>query len=407
MPARIFISTAGDNANNGETAGAPVATFRQAIINVDDGGTIEIIDSNTHSPSDSFDNRAVVNKSVDIVPSSGQTPILDGAAAHTAGRPGFAGAATCTLTFTGITFQNWGAGNTSYLVNQANAVTLQYNQCTFKSIAGVSIFYDPPTATSGTPNKLDRCRVERTTEKKLFDSPPGGDWHFLIQNSVLHYAGTDSGQVYIDAQNNNHVNGIVRNCSLLVEVNSSTGASDGVIRCGTIENVIIRNAATSGGNAAAALKAKGGYSNNCIFGNFTTGEVSTGASTTGLVTGNPLFVNEGAEPPDLKLQAGSPCIGTGKTIAAVTVDFDGTSRSAPYDIGAFVFTSTAVAFTDDGSETYSRKFGSNSFEIHATANKLATRGFADNKDNRQAPFSVTVAGPATIRRRTTPYKSET
>ena len=407
MPARIFISTAGDNANNGETAGAPVATFRQAIINVDDGGTIEIIDSNTHSPSNSFDNRAVVNKSVDIVPSSGQTPTLDGAAAHTAGRPGFAGAATCTLTFTGITFQNWGAGSTSYLVNQANAVTAQYSQCTFKDI-DINIFHDPPTATSGTPNKLDRCRVERTSTKKLFNSPPGGDWHFLIQNSVFHYTGTDSGQVYIDALNNNHVNGIVRNCSLLVDINDSNGTTNGVIRCGTIENVIIRNTATVGSfSTLAALKAKGGYSNNCIFGNFAVGQVNTGASTAGLVTSNPLFVNEGAEPPDLKLQAGSPCIGTGKTIAAVTVDFDGTSRSAPYDIGAFVFVSTAVGFTDDGSETYSRKFGSNSFEIHATANKLATRGFADNKENRQAPFSVTVAGPPTIRRRTTPYKNET
>ena len=155
MPAKIFISTTGDDANNGETTGAPVATFRQAIINVDDGGTIEIIDSNTHSPSDSFDNRAVVNKSVDIVPSSGQTPILDGAAAHSAGRPGFAGAATCTLTFTGITFQNWGAGSTSYLVNQANTVTAQYSQCIFKSITSVSIFQDPPTATSGTPVDRD------------------------------------------------------------------------------------------------------------------------------------------------------------------------------------------------------------------------------------------------------------
>ena len=407
MPAKIFISTTGDDTNNGETTGAPVATFRQAIINVDDGGTIEIIDSNTHSPSDSFDNRAVVNKSVDIVPSSGQTPILDGAAAHTAGRPGFAMGATCTLTFTGITFQNWGAGNTSYLVNQGDNITLQYSQCIFKSISDVSIFHDPPTATSGTPNKLDRCRIESTAQRQLFNSQPGGDWHFLFQNSVFHYTGTASGQVYIDAGNNNHVNGIVRNCSLLVEVNSSTGASDGVIRCGTIENVIIRNASTSGGNAAAALKAKGGYSNNCIFGNFATGEVSTGASTTGLVTSNPLFVNESSNPPDLKLQTGSPCIGTGKTIAAVTVDFDGTSRSAPYDIGAFVFVSTAASFTDDGAETYSRKFGSNSFEIHAAANKLATRGFNDSKDNRQAPFSVTVAGPATIRRRTTSYKSKT
>ena len=411
MPARIFISTAGDNANNGETAGAPVATFREAVIKVDDGGTIEIIDSNTHSPSNNFDNRVVVNKSVDIVASSGETPTLDGAAAHSANLPGFNMGATCTLTFTGITFQNWGAGATSYLVNQGNNITLQYSQCTFKDI-GIHIFHDPPTATSGTPNKLDRCRVERTSTKKLFNSPPGGDWHFLIQNSVLHYAGTDSNQVYIDAENNNHVNGIVRNCSLLVEVNDAVGTTNGVIRCGTIENVIIRNAATVGSfSTLAALKAKGGYSNNCIFGNFAVGEVNTGASTTGLVTSDPLFVNEGASPPDLQLQAGSPCIGAGKTIAAVTVDFAGTSRSAPYDIGAFVFTSGGggggTSFTsNDGEETYGIKFSS-SFTIRGTANKLVTRKFNSDKDNRQAPYFLTTPGPPTIRERNTPYKNET
>ena len=204
----------------------------------------------------------------------------------------------------------------------------------------------------------------------------------------------------------------MRNCSLLVEVNDAVGTTNGVIRCGTIENVIIRNAATVGSfSTLAALKAKGGYSNNCIFGNFAVGEVNTGASTTGLVTSDPLFVNEGASPPDLKLQSGSPCIGTGKTIAAVTVDFAGTSRSAPYDIGAFVFTSGGggggTSFTsNDGEETYGIKFSS-SFTIRGTANKLVTRKFNSDKDNRQAPYFLTTPGPPTIRERNTPYKNET
>ena len=255
---------------------------------------------------------------------------------------------------------------------------------------------------------MDRCEVQRTATSRIFDPPNGTDMHFVVQNSVFHYTGTDSGQVYIAADNNNHVNGTVRNCSLLVEVNSTTGASNGVIRCGTIENVIIRNAATSGGNAALALKAKTAYSNNCIFGNFTTGEASTGASTTGLLNSNPLFVNEGAEPPDLQLQTGSPCIGAGKTIAAVTVDFAGTSRSAPYDIGAFAFAAGggSINFTGDGTQTYQRKFGSN-FLIHGTANKLATRKFNSDKNNRQAPYFISVSGPPTLRERSGSYKTET
>ena len=52
-------------------------------------------------------------------------------------------------------------------------------------------------------------------------------------------------------------------------------------------------------------------------------------------------------------------------------------------------------------------FGPNSLVMCHTANKLYTRRFAADEDNRQAPYSVTVAGPATIRRRDTPYKNET
>jgi hypothetical protein len=414
MAATIYLATTangGSDSNDGLTTGTPKATFRQAIFAVDDGGTIEVIDSATHSPSDSFDNRAIVNKSVNVVVSDGETPTLDGTAAFIAGRPGFASAGTYTLTFTGFTFENWGASTTSYIVSQTGNLTLQYSQCVFKSIGDVSLFQQPPVATRDTPNKLDRCRIESTVESRIFSSVPGSDWYFLVENCLFEYNGTHSGEVYIDSNNDSHINAIVRNCSFLVELNDTTGTSNGVIRCGTVENTIIKNTSTGGSyTTLAAIKAKSAYSNNCVDGNFAVAEVSTGGTDGGgLVREDPLFTNEASSPADFELQSGSPCIDAGKTIAAVTVDFAGTSRpqGSAYDIGAYETIAGGGSFTpDDGEETYGVKFSS-SFTIRGTANKLATRRFASDKDNRQAPFSVTVSGPATIRRRSTPYKSET
>jgi len=66
-----------------------------------------------------------------------------------------------------------------------------------------------------------------------------------------------------------------------------------------------------------------------------------------------------------------------------------------------------TSFTsNDGEETYGIKFSS-SFTIRGTANKLVTRKFNSDKDNRQAPYFLTTPGPPTIRERNTPYKNET
>ena len=220
---------------------------------------------------------------------------------------------------------------------------------------------------------------------------------------------------------NANANTIIRNCTLLVDRVSGTE----VVRMGVVENIIIKNVTTasvSGGpqnvdSNLVGIDAQVSYSNNCVNGSFGNAagkgaiQDNTGAPVNATdggnnITSDPLFVNQSSVPQGLKLQSGSPCIARGKTISAVTVDFEGTSRAGiPYDIGAFQI--IPLIFTADGSETFNKKFGPNSFLIHGTANKLATRGFNDSKDNRQAPFSVTVAGPPTIRERTTPYKNET
>ena len=63
--------------------------------------------------------------------------------------------------------------------------------------------------------------------------------------------------------------------------------------------------------------------------------------------------------------------------------------------------------SSDADQSGETKFGPNGFEIRATKNRLATRKFPQAEANRQAPFSVSIPGPNTLRNRKTPYKSET
>ena len=122
---------------------------------------------------------------------------------------------------------------------------------------------------------------------------------------------------------------------------------------------------------------------------------------------------------DFGLDTGSVGIDQGTAFNNVSVDILGVSRpqNGSFDIGAFEFTTgggggggggTDEDFTtSNGAETFNLKFGSNSFVIHGTANKLITRRFNSDKDNRQAPYFITIPGPPTIRERNTSYKNET
>ena len=78
--------------------------------------------------------------------------------------------------------------------------------------------------------------------------------------------------------------------------------------------------------------------NNIVYQNSVPGIQNSGVGTVSdhnLVDIDPKFVNAAAF--DFRLQSGSPAIDTGRTVSAVTSDFDGTPRpqGAAYNIGAF------------------------------------------------------------------------
>ena len=424
MAARIFLKAdGGSDSNNGETSGAPVQTFHEALEKVSDGGTIEVLDAGPHSPSNRNSLRAVINKNVDIVAADGVTPTIDGTACRNPpdfgdALPGFnTDGSEVVVNFTGFIFQNFNtdasnSGRVGNVIVRQNAdITVQYTQCTFKDMRAF-LFSNPAPASSASPNKLDRCRIEGSVRSVIFGDYTGafGSGHILVQNSVFAYGGFSSGNVYLEGVQNN-VNAVIRNCSFLVDIDGTTGSSNGLIRFGTIENVIVKNINAGGSyTGLVALNAKTSFSNNCVNGNFATVE-STGDGGTivvAAITTDPLFVSGtsvGDADFNLQLQSSSPCVDTGKTIAAVTVDFDGVARpqGANYDIGAF---EPPIWSDEPGNDPFERKFGSNSFEIRSIKNKLRTRRFRVALNNRQAPFSLTLPGPPSIRGTTKSYKTE-
>ena len=425
----IFVSKAGLDSNAGTSEAAPVKTLFTAFRRAVENDTIQILDSGLYEPGkNSEGGRMLLSESLNFAATEGHIPTFAGTGARDSGAVTLSGFNAVNMgvgkviTFQGITFDDFRSTNNTIVTtdNAVNPPTVQYTDCTFTNMNGSPIFVDPGPATSDVPNLLDRCDIRDGCNDKIIDDIVGTE-HIVIQNCIFHNTASHTTQEYISMGDNASADTIIRNCTLLVDRVSGTE----VVRMGVVENIIIKNTTTasvSGGpqnvdSNLVGIDAQVSYSNNCVNGSFGNGagkgaiQDNTGAGATdggNNITSDPLFIDESSPTGrggGLKLQSGSPCIGTGKTIAAVTVDFDGSSRFVPYDMGAYQM--AAVAFTADGSETFERKFGPKDFSMHATANKLATRGFIDNKDNRQAPFSVTVAGPATIRRRTTPYKNET
>tara|TARA_R100000426_G_scaffold256_1_gene419 strand:- start:71 stop:1303 length:1233 start_codon:yes stop_codon:yes gene_type:complete len=409
--ADIYVSKAGHDGTGDGSLANPYKTIKKAYDESSEGNEIQILDSGIYQVGgpDLASDRVFLTTNVSFTVASGQFPTIDGTSARSIGRPAFHGSTGPggkTVSFTGFTFDSF-TGSSNPICDQAQKIALQFNQCIFKNMNNVPIFSNPPEATSASPNMLNRSEVRSTTHFTVIGGNTGTDKHFLFKNSIFHHTASSANVSYVDSGDGSHTNAIMRNCSLLTTHDGNLGGGGAaIIRFGVIENTILRN--LGGGDQTVGINAASSRSNNCTFGNFLTQQTGGTNGGNNLTSTNPLFVDESSPTGrggGLKLQSGSPCIGAGKTIASVTVDFDGTSRFVPYDMGAYQ--AAAPAFTADGSETSRRKFGSREFLLNATANKLATRGFIDDRDNRQAPFSVTVAGPQTIRKRTTPYKNET
>jgi len=398
----VFVSKSGHDSNPGTDSGSPKLTIQSAVEAVDASPApriVTILDSGTYNELiyvNPFGNG--FGADITIQGDVGQLPVLDGNGLSDVG--GVCNGPTSTgptvpsiTTLKNMKFIRFSTNNGALCGDRSNAngAAFQVSDCEFDNNDKVA---QDLGSTSTKINTFNRCKF---TRNDIFIGN-SDDVYAEITNSVFGGVEDESCIDFGSSRSNSKV----QNCSVVVNMDNNSIA----IRAGVIENCAVQNltaTSTGGSNSTKGISAGDSRSNNLTFGNFNTqqeGGTDGGNNITGQ---DPLFVDTTITAPDLSVPGHSPLIGAGKTIAAITTDFIGIRRAAPYDIGAFEL----PQFTADGSETFNRKFGSNGFLIHGTANKLATRGFIDNKENRQAPFSVTVSGPPTIREKAIPYKNET
>jgi hypothetical protein len=398
--ATVYVAKTGNDSNDG-SEGSPKLTIAGAFSTVsgDNGSTIIILDSGTYNEALNFNVGGGWGMDITVQGSEGETPVIDGTSVDgNGGVRAYAidGAGESTTTLTGLKFINWGG---TYGVLRSNSIynsVFKVTSCTFEDNSSVNY---TPRGVIGNRVVFNRCKLRGND---IFFSTVSGDPYVDVYNCDI-VGTTDNTNIDLGGST---INGTVENCTVLMDV--AQPGTRYAIRAGTINNCIVVNS-HSGTSNLVGISAYGSRGNNCTFGDFGTDQTGGTDNGNNLTDTDPLFVDDTFSNPDLQLQSGSPCIDAGATISAITVDFLGVSRpqGSAYDIGAYEFVDTGPSFTPtDGEETYGVKFSS-SFTIRGTANKLATRRFNSAKDNRQAPFSVTVSGPATIRRRTTPYKSET
>lgn len=174
---------------------------------------------------------------------------------------------------------------------------------------------------NGSGDPPDNCIFRNNRIHDLTrNSEIGQLWGILI-------SGGDNCQVY---------NNVIWN----VDAASGATSGEGIAIAGfsnkiwhnTITDCALRGLSIYGATSTTEVR------NNILWANGTNYYNEAGGNTTyqsNLDGVNPAFVNPGAQ--NFRLQATSPAIDTGQTIASVTTDIDGTARphGAAYDIGAY------------------------------------------------------------------------
>lgn len=181
----------------------------------------------------------------------------------------------------------------------------------------------------------------------------------IIRNNIIYNCGRYGIQMYHDARNTITVNntlvgsptGILNGSGgpLYYPVQGNGFTTNNNIICDTIANAVSEQGLPNPSTIE--------YRNNCLFGNASNSiTATTNAPESGNTTTNPQFVGyvvgsfdyTGA-PDCFKLQVSSPCINTGSTSNAPTVDFAGNLRTAGViDRGAYEYGSGASSGTGDG-----------------------------------------------------------
>lgn len=378
--ATYYVATSGNNANSG-SIGSPWLTIPYGVAQLNAGDTL-YIRGGTY-------NQGIVGSDFTDTGTAGNPIIISGYPGETVTLPMFGAGTGISFYFSGIRYveiQDVICDGSADSVNYG--VGLEDDYITLRRVR-VTAVWKVGVFSGGNNNQYLDCIIDGNGREPSTSYAPGHSAMYLTGDNNL----IQGGQFYNNsgfairfgtsaAAPDRSINNLVERITAYengygigLNGTSDCGSGGGGLVLGDSDN-IVRNSIIYGNLIGLEINGLGGkiaqriksynntYYNNVV--GITVG-ANTGANDTELInnilrnngtdinyvthtntvattnfTGNPLFTNPGAN--DFTLQAGSPCIDTGTTIASVTNDFLGSSRpfNVIYDIGAYEYNATIL-----------------------------------------------------------------
>ena len=401
--------TNGDDGNDGESQASPLKTIGRAIAKANtEGDIVEIIDEATYNESTSTSLMRLEANNVTITHTGSFSlgrPKIDAGGASEAINLN----SKTDITLNGLHITDIQSGGQVLLNNAGAGLTI--TDCFFENVPGLGS--DHLVGTVSKPVRIKQSAF------MFFGS--GGSQINLTSNGV-----TEIENCFFSSSNvggsimRSYVTTATASFCTFIHQDYGPGSSFPVVWWGKVVNCVVTSSVTNANVTNITGIAANEHSNNLVdirgaeFRNFANNS-NASADSTDIINTAVTFVdgtskgNTFSVVQNYALAEGSRGIDEGVTFNSIDVDIIGTSRpqGAGFDMGAF---ETIQAYWSAEGQQTETKFGQNGFEIRATKNRLATRSFPDQKDNRQAPYYVTIAGPPTLRGQTPggkPYKNET
>lgn len=287
-------------------SGQPYTTIQAAMLAAVDGDTIRVMDSQTYQDGQvRFDTPVPTLDNVTIEAAVGQTPTIKGTSnelidfGYTTGN-----------VVDGFTVDCTGSGSNYGLSFEDTSQSCIISDCTLTNCR--SKFSEQAQG-----NKVLRCKFTGVSQFRVQNTAGLTENQFI----ACEFSGFTSSAIIMLSGGTTGVYGCTIDGGDSATAGIDDDASAGNL---TITNTIITRCTTQLDTYAGTDKSKVTFS--CLKGQSLTGFPGSNINT------DPVFVN----PSNRRLQASSPCLNTGTSLAAIyTVDLDGDAIAGSYEMGAY------------------------------------------------------------------------
>jgi hypothetical protein len=395
-----YVAKTGNDSNAGTSQSAPKLTIEAACNLADDSedNVVEIIDSGVYSEGD-ID---IFSYPITVRATGSNKPIMDGDSGNDdyAFVPYISG-----NVFQGLHMRNYDDGLVG--VSNANAKSFILSGCIGHFLGGPQSIGNTSTPTQHA--EVNQCLI-LAEGNAAFSCGNGKVWfnNSVIATNKVGYAALSS------AQSNANITASF--CTFIGSgLNNSSGRSYNIVnQVYKVINCIVSGSGDGINANDSTYNLVNVSGDPFIAWSSDSYDGTPRSANTGEITGDPLFIS-GSQPGTaspavdgnvhfdtqwFQLTAGSPADGAGTTYGGVSADISGSVRTIPRDIGAYAFFQEWTDWTDEPEKKFS-----GGLDINHWKNLASNTKFRYNEDAKQAPFSLGIKGPSTLRGRTKVHKT--